>query len=157
MKKTTLSTAALLASLGLATTAFAADQGLTQDELSSLLDSAQQYGFTHFEEISVDDGNELELEGWREDGWKLEVDMNIASGDTIKEEQRQDQIPDWGLSFDEVNKALDSAMGEGLQRFESLEVESSGSIEIEGYNDQNQEIEIYLNSSDFSVTGVTND
>lgn len=156
--KTLSFTAASLALLGgLTTAAMAADRGLATDELSSLLDSANQHGFTHFEEISLDDSRHLELEGWREDGWQLEVDMALEDGSLIREQRRKSETPDWGLTRDEVDQALASAREEGLQRFEQLDVDMGGTIEIEGYDAQNREIELYLDGTDFSVTGVDDD
>lgn len=142
---------------GLATTAFADDGSLSQNELQSLLEHASQYGFTHYEEISVDDGARLEVEGWRDDGWQLDVDMLIEDGSLIHEEQRKSQFPDWSLTGDEVQQALASARDAGLQRFSQLDVDGSGHLEIEGYDAQNREIEIRIKGTDFTVNGVEHD
>lgn len=142
---------------GLATTALADDGGLAHSELDSLLERASQYGFSHYEEISLDDGTRLELEGWRDDGWQLDVDMLIEDGSLVHEEQRKSQIPDWSLTADEVNQALANARDAGLQRFEQLDVDEDGHLEIEGHDAQNREIELRLNSADLTVTGVEND
>lgn len=141
----------------LATTALADDGSLSHSELSALLDSATQYGFTHYEEISLDDSTHLELEGWRDDGWQLDVDMLIEDGSLVHEEQRKSQIPDWSLTGDEVRQALSHARDAGLQRFEQLDVDEDRHFEIEGHDAQNREIELRLNSSDLSVTGVEHD
>ena len=142
---------------GMATTALADSGTLTSDELQSLLDSASQYGFTHYEEISTEDDSRLELEGWRDDGWHLDVDMLVEDGSLVHEAQRKSEIPDWSLTAEEVEQALANAYDAGLQRFEQLDVDREGHLEIEGYTAQNREIEIRLNSDDLSITGVKND
>lgn len=142
---------------GFSSMALADEGGLSHSELQALLAQADRYGFSHYQEISVDDATRLELEGWRDDGWQLDVDMLIADGTLVLEEQRKSQIPDWSLSADEVRQALANASQAGLQRFDQLDVDERGHIEIEGYNAQNREIELRLNRDDLSVTGVTND
>jgi len=144
---------------GLSSAALAAEGGLSHSELEALLNQAEQYGFSHYEEISVDDGSRLELEGWREDGWQLDVEMQIEDGSLVHEEQHKadGQIPYWSLTADELRQALASAREAGLQRFEQLDVDDDEHLEIEGYNAQNREIELRLDGDDFSVTGVEND
>lgn len=142
---------------GLATTAMADDGSLSDSQLDRLLEHASQYGFTQYEEISLDDGERVEIEGWRDDGWRLEVDMLATSGELVHEEQRKSQIPDWSLSGDELRQALASAREAGLQRFGQLDVDDNGHLEIEGYDTQDREVEIRMNRNDFSVIGVDHD
>lgn len=142
---------------GLSSAALAAEGSLSHSELQALLNQADRYGFSHYQEISLDDNSRLELEGWRDDGWQLDVDMLIEDGSLVLEEQRKSQIPDWSLSAGEVSQALANASDAGLQRFDQLDVDERGHIEIEGYNAQNREIELRLNRDDLSVIGVEND
>lgn len=142
---------------GLASTAFADNGSLAPNELQSLLERASQYGFGHYEEISVDDGARIEIEGWRDDGWQLDIDMLTEDGSLVHEEQRKSQIPDWSLTGDEVQQALASARDAGLQRFSQLDVDDSGHLEIEGYDAQNREIDLRMNGADFTVNGVEHD
>lgn len=142
---------------GLSSAALASEGGLSHSELEALLTQADQYGFSHYEEVSVDDASRLELEGWRDDGWQLDVDMLIEDGSLVHEEQRKGQIPDWSLTADELRQALANAREAGLQRFEQLDVDEEGHLEIEGYNAQNREMELRMNRSDLAVTGVNDD
>ncbi|QJQ93843.1 MULTISPECIES: PepSY domain-containing protein [Halomonadaceae] len=154
MKRLTL-LAVPLAFAGFSSLALANDT-VTLDELNTLLDSADQH-FSHYDDIEVDDSR-LEIEGWREDGTKLEMDLQLADGSVSKEEEgRSGDIPDWSLSGDEVRQALEVAQQEGLQRFKEFDADDDGHVDIEGYDDQDREIEIRLNSSDFSVIDVERD
>nr|WP_299243514.1 PepSY domain-containing protein [uncultured Halomonas sp.] len=146
-----------VALIGFTSPAWADDGKLERAQLESLLDKADEYGFTHYEEISMEDGDRLELEGWGKDGWQLDVEMAVEDGSLIKEERRKAQVPDWALSGDQVRQALNNAFESDLQQFEQLDVDRDGSIEIEGYDTQNQEVELRLEGADFSVTGVEND
>ncbi|MCG7601273.1 PepSY domain-containing protein [Halomonas sp. McH1-25] len=142
---------------GLATTVMADDGTLSDSQLDRILERASQYGFAQYEEISLDDGERVEIEGWRDDGWHLDVDMLATSGELVHEEQRKSQIPGWSLSGDELRQALASAREAGLQRFGQLDVDDNGHLEIEGYDTHNREVEIRMNRNDFSVIGVDHD
>ncbi|MBB3139584.1 PepSY domain-containing protein [Halomonas organivorans] len=141
---------------GMTGTAMADDGSLTQDDLLRLLDGAEAYGFSHYEEFDLDDGHRLELEGWRDDGWRLEVDMRTEDGNLLHEAQRQSQIPDWSLTGDQLRQALANAHRAGLQRFSTLDVDDGGTIEIEGRDADDREIELRLDHN-MKVTGVEND
>lgn len=156
MKKTlSYSLAALTLSGTVSTSALADDKGISREELNRLLQSASDYGFTHYDELGVDDG-QFEIEGWRKDGWRLDVDMALNDGSLLREQQRQSQIPDWSLSGDEVSKALDRAQNEGLELIVGLDANQSH-IEVDGYGTDHQEIEIHLNRDTFEVAGVEYD
>lgn len=140
---------------GLSSTALA-DTPISLDELNGLLDTADEHGFSHYDEISIDDSR-LELEGWRDDGTRLEVDLDISDGSVAKERERDDDIPDWSLTGDEVRQALEAAQQEGLATFSDLEADKDGHIDVEGEDEDGQELEIRLSSSDFSVIKVERD
>ncbi|SDL37184.1 hypothetical protein SAMN05661010_01473 [Modicisalibacter muralis] len=142
---------------GLSSAALAAEGSLSHSELQALLNQADQYGFSHYEEISVEDNTHLEIDGWRDDGWQLDLELLIEDGSVTHEWQRKSQIPDWSLTGDEVRQALTNAREAGMQRFEQLDVDERGHIEIEGYTTQNREVELRLNRDGLSVTGVEND
>lgn len=157
MKKTlTLGLATLTLTGAMATTALA-DDGATRADIDRMLKSAQDYGFTHFDEFGVDDGDQFEVEGWGEDGSRLDVDMSMSDGSVLREQKRQSEVPDWSLSSDEVSKALDGAQEAGLEHIGSLDVDRMGQIEIEGYDAQFQELELRMNRETFEVLKVVQD
>ncbi|MBY5929399.1 hypothetical protein KUV86_09790 [Halomonas sp. DP8Y7-3] len=153
----TLSLAALTLTGAFATSALADDRGISREELDRLLTSTGEYGFASYDELGVDDGHRFEAEGWRDDGWRLDVDMSLDDASILREQQREGQLPEWSLSGDEVSQALDAAQQAGLELFGSLDVDRMGDIEIEGYDAQHQEIEIRLDRDTFDVTGVQHD
>lgn len=142
---------------GLSSVALADDGSVSFAELDSLLASAGQHGFTAYEEIAVEDGGRIEMEGWRDDGWQLDVEMLLSDGSLTREAQQRSDIPQWNLAGSDVEQALNVARQSGLQRFESLDVDESGHLDIEGYDNQHREIDLRLDGSDFSVIGVDND
>ncbi|WP_251977254.1 hypothetical protein [Salinicola avicenniae] len=125
---------ALALGSGVSAGAMANDSALSYGELEGLLEEAGRYGFSRYEKFDVDhDDGMIELEGWREDGWELDVAMRLNDGELLRESQRRSTTPDWSLDGDELRAALEQARQRGMQRFTELEVDSDGHIEIEGY------------------------
>lgn len=156
IKPLSLSLATFALAGTMATTAMA-DDGASREDIDSLLRSAGEYGFSRFDEFSVDDGNQFEVEGWRDDGWRLDIDMDMADSSILREEQRKSETPDWSLSADDIDKALDSAHQAGIEHIASVDVDSMGRIEVEGYDDRFRELEVRLNRDTFEVLGVDHD
>lgn len=155
MKKTlTLGLATLTLTSAMAAMA---DGGASRAEIDEMLQKAQEYGFSSFDEFGVDDGDEFEVEGWNADGSRLDVDFSMADGSVLREQQRQSEIPDWSLSGDDVTKALDAAKEAGVEHVAGLDVDRMGSIEIEGYDTQFQELELRMNRENFEVLNVQHD
>lgn len=137
---------------GMSAGAMASDTTLTYDQLETLLNSAERYGFSHYEKLDVDDDdNRFEVEGWRDDGWELDVSMTLDDATLMRESQRRSNTPDWSLSGDELRTALSTARDQGMQRFQELEVDSDGHIEIEGYNAEQDELDLDLHRDDLKT------
>ncbi|MCK2183931.1 hypothetical protein [Halomonas getboli] len=141
---------------GMTGTAMADGGGLSQDDLLRLLDGADAYGFSHYAEFELDDGHRLEMEGWRDDGWALDVDMRVEDGTLLHEAQHKSQIPDWSLTGAQLRQALANAQRSGLERFSTLDVDGFDDIEIEGLDSDGREIELRLDH-DLKVTGEEHD
>jgi len=136
---------------GLSVSAMANDGTFSYSDLDTLLGKAEGYGFSRFEKLEADhDDDILEFEGWRDDGWKLDVSMQM-DGTPMRESQRKSSTPDWSLTGEQLRQALRQAREKGMQRFEELEVDSDGHIEIEGYNAQHDEIDLDLHRDDLSI------
>ncbi|MHA3027029.1 hypothetical protein [Chromohalobacter israelensis] len=142
---------------GLSTAVMADDGSLSPGELESLLATAGEHGVTHYDDVAIDDGNRLEVEGWRDDGWQLDLDMLIRDGSLVHEKRHKDTTPDWSLNGEELRQALDNARDAGMQRFAELDVDEQGHVDIEGYDAQNEEIDIRLERNGLTVTGVEHD
>lgn len=140
---------------GISAGAMANDTTLTYAQLETLLNSAERYGFNQYEKLDVDgDDNRFEIEGWREDGWELDVSMTLDDATLMRESQRRSNTPDWSLSGDELRAALSKARDQGMQRFQELEVDSDGHIEIEGYNAQQHEFDLDLHRDDLKAADL---
>jgi outer membrane lipoprotein-sorting protein len=57
-----LPTSALL--LAAAAGSVQADDALAMDRIDDVLNHANDYGFSHYEEISIESSNRVEVEGW---------------------------------------------------------------------------------------------
>lgn len=156
IKPLSLSLATFALAGSLATSAMA-DEGANREDIDSLLRSAEEYGFSQFEEFSVDDDGQFEVEGWRDDGWQLDVDMAINDSSILREQQRRSETPDWSLSADDIDRALDSAQQAGIEHIASLDVDPMGRVEVEGYDERFRELEVRLNRETFEVLGVEHD
>ncbi|WP_110686442.1 hypothetical protein [Salinicola aestuarinus] len=130
---------------GLSAGAMANDATLSQGDLAALLSQSSQYGFSRYEKLETDaDDGELEIEGWRENGWALDASLALEDGALMRERQRQSTLPDWSLTGDELTVALDTARRRGLESIDELEVDSDGHIEIEGYDASGGDLDVDL-------------
>jgi|GEM_PF-2330190 len=156
----TIATLALSGALlvPLATTAMA-DESSPRDRFDSMTQAASDYGFDRFNELSIDDGNRFEAEGWHNDGTRLDVDLSLDDGSVLREQRNatQSQAPEWSLSAEDVGKALDSAQASGIVQISSIDADGYGHIEVEGYDDQHRELELNLARDSFEVTSVNQD
>lgn len=138
----TLTFAAISAGLLTAAWSHNAHADITSDKLQA----AKDYGFTHVENIEYDRNGRIEIDGWGEDGWYLEVEFD---GDNVVEEsrERKDREP-WGLTFDQVDQVIANATEQGLHSIKEIDVERNGRIEVEGMNERDRKHEIRLQMSD---------
>lgn len=134
-----------------------ADGGASRAEINEMLQKSEEYGITSFDDFSVDDGNEFEVEGWKADGTRLDIDLSMTDGSVLREQQRQSEVPVWSLSGADVAKALDAAQKAGIEHIAGLDVDRMGSIEVEGYDNQFQEIELRMKRDTFEVLNVRHD
>ncbi|WP_110598587.1 hypothetical protein [Salinicola lusitanus] len=136
---------------GFGVNALADDTTLSYGQLERLLNSAEDYGFNRYEKLDADhDDNRFEIEGWRADGWELDVSMTLNDGTLTRESQRKSIAPDWGLTREELDAALSKARAGGMQHFAELEVDSNGHVEIEGYNAQQAQFELDLHRDELN-------
>lgn len=149
-------TAALLLGAGAAQTVYA-DESLSVERFDEVLQHAEQYGFVMLNEIEVDDGRSVEIEGWLEDQWRAEVTLSMEDGQSLREDRRRLEKEAWGMSFDEARKAIAAAGSEGLVELESLDVDASGRIEIEGHDADGREIEVITRQGEEGAERVVND
>jgi hypothetical protein len=77
--------------------------------------------------------------------------MTLSDATLVRESQRKSNTPDWSLSGEELQQALARARDRGMQRFEELEVDSDGHIEIEGYNGSQTELDLELHRDDLKT------
>ncbi|WP_243470293.1 PepSY domain-containing protein [Vreelandella lionensis] len=59
------------------------------DRIDDILTYAADYGFSHIEEINVDDRGRVEVEGWIDDEWYADVDFSIDNGESLQEERKR--------------------------------------------------------------------
>ena len=127
------------------------------DRIDDILTYANNYGFSHIEEINVDDRGRVEVEGWLDDEWYADVDFSIDNGESLQEERKRLITGAWGMSEEDVRQALDAARQEGMTEFESIDIDKSGIIEVEGREQNGRELELSLRQGSFDVTQMDRD
>lgn len=116
------------------------------DITAERLQAAQNYGFTHIEKVEYEGNGRVEVDGWGEDGWYLEVEFD---GETVVEEKRErTTVQPWGLSFAQMDQLLAHVAEEGIHSVKEIEVEENGEIEVEGRNEQDRKKEVKIRISD---------
>lgn len=127
----------------------------TLEDVESVVQAGQDHGVTHFENIEFDEGgNErIEIEGWLDGGWFVEVDMD-TDGSVVQEERSKRSDGPRGLTPDEVRDYANAASTEGIVQFDEIDVNSSGRIEIEGDDAGGHDLEIDFQAGSLQPTRV---
>ncbi|KAF0809741.1 hypothetical protein A167_01557 [Alcanivorax sp. S71-1-4] len=152
-KKHALMLPLIAGSLSLA--AVSAQARMTPDQVDALLKQTGEYGFTHYEEISFDDG-EVEVEGWLDNDWTADVDFTLQ-GEAVREERRRRDGGARGLSADDVRNAVKAATAEGLTQIEEIQTRRGNTIEVEGYGQNGGELEIHIDVDSYQVINIDRD
>ena len=156
MKKMLLiPTSALL--LAAAAGSVQADDALAMDRIDDVLNHANDYGFSHYEEISIESSNRVEVEGWLDEEWYADVDFSLDNGETLQEQRERQITGAWGMSEDDILQALDVASQEGMVEFESLDINKNGIIDVEGRGENGRELEISVRQGSSDVTQIDRD
>ena len=153
----TLIATALTASLVTAPLAFASG---TVDDAKRAIQIGSDYGISHFHSIELeddrDDDGSMEIEGWVDKEWYVEIDVN-SDGSIRKEERRKRVDGPWGLSAAEAADYIDASVKQGMSRIEEIQINTRGDIEVEGDNAEGQELEIDYRSGSMEPTKVDRD
>ncbi|MGO2581830.1 MAG: PepSY domain-containing protein, partial [Halomonas sp.] len=87
---------------------------LPMDRIDDVLTHASDYGFTHYEEISIKNRGRVEVEGWLDDEWYADIDFSLDDGETLQEQRERLVTGAWGMSEDDIRQALNVASQEGM-------------------------------------------
>ncbi|MDR5904173.1 PepSY domain-containing protein [Franzmannia qiaohouensis] len=130
---------------------------LAMDRLDEILAAADDYGITHFEEIEAKGGDSVEIEGWIDDEWYVDVRFSLSDGETLQEERERRVNGAWGMSEEDVRSVFDIAASEGMVEFEEIQIDKQGMIEIEGDDESGRELEVYIRQGSDSASSVDRD
>ncbi len=130
---------------------------LPMDRIDDVLTHANDYGFSHYEEISIKSRGRAEVEGWLDDEWYADVEFSLDNGETLQEKRERLISGAWGMSEEDIRQALDVASQEGMTEFEDLDIDESGIIEIEGRDENDREFEISVRQGSSEVTQMDRD
>ena len=130
---------------------------LPMDRIDDVLTHSNDYGFSHYEEISVKGRGRVEVEGWLDEEWYADVDFSLDNGETLEEKRERLITGAWGMSEDDIRHALDVARQEGMAEFEDLDIDKSGIIDIEGRGENGRELEISVRQGSSEVTQIDRD
>ncbi|MDX1551134.1 MAG: hypothetical protein ABJM11_10160 [Marinobacter sp.] len=125
-----------------------------------ILQAGSDYGITQFRSIEFDedddDYDDIELEGWVDSDWYVELDMK-DDGSVGREQRRKHDGEVYGLSADDVRDYLKAAQAEGMDKLEEFKVSSSGNIEVEGDDSSGREVEVDFRLGDLTPVKVQRD
>lgn len=149
MKKTSIALAiTAAAALGLSQGAMADrddyQEALDQAAFSNMIEQAANAGVASFRELQVDEERgtlEFEVEGWDAEGQAVDLTLNGESGEVIRESNNATQVAPWGLDQEQLNSLLDRAGSDGFDRFEDIDLDEDGTIEISGFDSDQREME----------------
>ncbi|MBS3668925.1 PepSY domain-containing protein [Vreelandella sp. F11] len=130
---------------------------LPMDRINDVLSHTNEYGFSHYEEVSIESRGRVEVEGWLDDEWYADVEFSLDNGETLQEKRERLISGAWGMSEDDIRQALDVASQEGMVEFEDLDIDKSGIIDIEGRGEDGRELEISVRQGSSEVTQIDRD
>ncbi len=153
----TLIATTLAASLVAAPLAFASG---TIDDARRAVQIGADYGISHFHSIELeddrDDNGSMEIEGWVNGEWYVELDVN-SDGSIRKEERRKRTDGPWGLSSADTLGYIEASVEQGMSRIEEIKINARGDIEVEGDDADGYELEIDYRSGSLEPTHVDRD
>ncbi|WP_311948140.1 PepSY domain-containing protein [Halomonas piscis] len=130
---------------------------LPMDRIDDVLTHASEYGFSHYEEISIQNRGRVEVEGRLDEEWSAEVEFSLDNGETLQEQRERQSTSAWGMSEDDIRQALDVASQEGMAEFEDLDIDKTGIIDVEGRDKDGRELEISVRQGSSEVTQIERD
>ncbi|GAB2713958.1 PepSY domain-containing protein [Halomonas garicola] len=130
---------------------------LPMDRIDDVLTHANEYGFSHYEEVSIQNRGRVEVEGWLDDEWYADVEFSLDNGETLQEQRERLITSAWGMGKDDIRKALDVASQEGMVEFEDLDIDKTGIIDVEGRDKDGHELEISVRQGSSEVTQIERD
>ncbi|MCB8889232.1 PepSY domain-containing protein [Vreelandella malpeensis] len=149
MKKTSIALAiTAAAALGLSQGAMADrndyQEALDQTAFANLIEQSASAGVASFRELQVDEERgtlEFEVEGWDAEGQQIEMTLNGESGEVLRQSAHATQVAPWGLDAEQLASLLDRASQDGFDRFEDIDLDEDGSVEISGFDADQREME----------------
>lgn len=146
--------------IGLATAPLAYASG-TLDDVRLAVQSGSDFGLTHFQNIEFDDDQEgdndfIEIEGWLDNNWYVELDM-ARDGTVTREDRRKRDSGPKGLTADETLSYVQASAEEGMTQFDEIDVDDSGRIEVEGDDNNGRELEIDFRTGNLQPVKVERD
>lgn len=125
------------------------------EDAERVLQAASEYGITEFRSIEFDDDDHdpIEVEGWVDSAWSVELDMS-ADGTIGREQRRQSKGEPFGLTADEVRSYLQAAREQGMHVVEDFSVNSRGDVEVEGEDQNGRDLEVDFRGGDLTPVKV---
>ncbi len=129
----------------------------TIDDARRAVQIGSDYGISHFHSVELEDDHSddgsMEIEGWVDGEWYVELDVN-SDGSIRKEERRKRKDGPWGMSSAETLGYIDASADQGMSRIEEIQVSANGEIEVEGDNADGRELEIDFRTGSMEPTRV---
>lgn len=136
MKSTTFFISAVASTVLLSTSVMANDHS----DFHSWVDD---YGFSHVTEVEWKSNDRVEVEGFSQDNMRSEVVFG-SDGQVQSEDHERYAREAWGLSLSQLQTAMEKGKEAGISRFDEIDVSSRGEVEVEGYDENDRDVEIKL-------------
>lgn len=145
MKRTTLITLGLVSGLVCSGTVLAHEHGGDKhQDIGKLLND---YGFSHVVEVEWDSDGSIEAEGFSDEQTLAEVSWD-KDGKVSDEEKERGRSRAWGLNQDQLKAVMERGKEEGITRFDEIDINQRGRVEVQGYDDNDEEIEFSFSADE---------
>ncbi|WP_438952094.1 hypothetical protein [Porticoccus sp.] len=147
---TTLTLAALVAT----PFAYAAD---TTDSVNQAIKVGSDHGITHFTSIEFEDNGRLEIEGWIDREWHVELEVRLDGSDIDHEEREKRTGGPWGMAPDELSGYVEAAFEAGVADIDEITIDRRDMIEIEGDDVHGRDLEVYFQRGSREPVRISHD
>lgn len=126
------------------TAAFSARADVPVEKVEDALRAGSDYGIQSYKEFDFDDNGKMEIEGWLDEEWFVEIDVS-SQGEVLKEKRQRRIEGAWGMTEARVREVVEAAKTDGMTIIEEINLKPDGIIEVEGEDSLGREIELKLN------------
>mgnify|MGYP003677952772 FL=1 len=149
-----LLTTLTIATLAVTPFAYTADPA---GNISQAIKVGSDYGITHFTSIEFEGSGRMEIEGWIDQDWHVELETRAGSPDLVHEEREKRLNGAWGMTADDVLLYTKAAAEAGIVDIEEVKINRRDRIEVEGDDVRGRDLEVYFERGNQEPMKVSRD